>query len=876
MENLQAEMKSSGHTLSSAPFMRLSRPPSSPVKGRAYENFGTSFGPSNSQKSTSSNGSKMKKGLTPLDRKDEDIWGGFNDSPDEMDLLSSPYRSPDKRKVKSVTGQDEEIPEYIRTSVIPKGLNFKRNKAQDPDATPKPNRSTKTTSSQESSHPGPSKPSNCAGAPTTAKGLGASPDENVRKRTKSKKTVGPPALGMIGRRTVRNSVAKDVFGPHTANVQESQPSGSDDEGVGAALQVKGKGSRPKPKPANRGKRSKQRPLSSPCLPSVSESENTSDGANTSKQKRKTKPRSKPAAQEFPGVSLSPVSDREVKKNGKGKAQAFPMEGVTPPRRKERRQPEGFPVSGTPPPGVFLSLVSDREVKKNGKGKAQAFPMEGVTPPRRKARRQPEDFPMNGTPPPRVGARKKNKGKEKQQPCDFPVSSPLREESPTSTQDAFPDFSPLLAPAHTMEEPPWLEDIGGGHDDEDGTSKRALQPFPMGTQVLASISRDDDMLHTPQSHAVKRLSEGDNVDEGSAMKRHRTNRNTDGTTSHDVIQPDISQVDIDNLFLDPSVDPMTLCPWCDGPLPAHPTPHLASLIAATRRKSYKQPRPSNPLGLKAPLSVFSSVCQRHRFETIQVPLARAKGWPTNIDFGALRRRVEGMKDMLQEIIDDGDRDLYETDLDEMDEEDVRALGPRWQVVFWMDVVKDVQKKGSRVVGSLKNQFGSFEKTQPGYYGEMGSLIIQQTLYTMFPPATFDPKLIAPLNPTEFIQRILVPQVGVALIMDDMHLDVAGAVDTLRESAQYGVAMYPGDDDTGAGEEIVKERAAARRKELEEEEKAEEELMQKMSEVESMDDVRSGASKRGAKQKRRDAKATVTESTKCQYHYVAQQEETRCGN
>ncbi|EPQ56747.1 hypothetical protein GLOTRDRAFT_75603, partial [Gloeophyllum trabeum ATCC 11539] len=128
---------------------------------------------------------------------------------------------------------------------------------------------------------------------------------------------------------------------------------------------------------------------------------------------------------------------------------------------------------------------------------------------------------------------------------------------------------------------------------------------------------------------------------------------------------------------------------------------------------------------------------------------------------------------------------------MDEEEIHALGPRWRSVFWVDIAREVREKGSRVVGSLKNQFGSFEKTQPGYYGELGSFIIQQTLYNMFPPATFDAELIAPLNPTEFIQRVLVPEVGIALIMEDMNLDVGEAVQTLRESVQYGVAMYPGD-------------------------------------------------------------------------------------
>jgi hypothetical protein len=128
-----------------------------------------------------------------------------------------------------------------------------------------------------------------------------------------------------------------------------------------------------------------------------------------------------------------------------------------------------------------------------------------------------------------------------------------------------------------------------------------------------------------------------------------------------------------------------------------------------------------------------------------------------------------------------------------------------------------------------------------YGELGSVIIHQTLYGLFPPSSFDPTLIAPLTPPEFIQRILVPEAAAGLILEDRRLDPQNekhkekAVKILRESAAYGVAMFP-DADTnvgasgkerkdedwvmGVGDEIVRERARMRRKELEEEERVEE--------------------------------------------------------
>jgi len=109
-----------------------------------------------------------------------------------------------------------------------------------------------------------------------------------------------------------------------------------------------------------------------------------------------------------------------------------------------------------------------------------------------------------------------------------------------------------------------------------------------------------------------------------------------------------------------------------------------------------------------------------------------------------------------------------------------------------------------------------------YGELGSMILHQTLYNMFPPSSIDPQSITPLAPQEFIQRILVPEAALTLIMEDTGEDQVKAVQTMRESAGYGVAMFPDTSEgpgIGAGEDIVLERARARRRELEDEERIE---------------------------------------------------------
>lgn len=108
-----------------------------------------------------------------------------------------------------------------------------------------------------------------------------------------------------------------------------------------------------------------------------------------------------------------------------------------------------------------------------------------------------------------------------------------------------------------------------------------------------------------------------------------------------------------------------------------------------------------------------------------------------------------------------------------------------------------------------------------YGELGYLIIHQTIYHLFPPDTIDPDSIAPLTPSDFIQRILVPEAAAHLVMEDLQSPYSSAIKTLRESVEYGVAMFPdtgGDNEEGikAADDVVKERARARRKQLLEEE------------------------------------------------------------
>ncbi|KAJ6628263.1 hypothetical protein B0H10DRAFT_1718987, partial [Mycena sp. CBHHK59/15] len=102
---------------------------------------------------------------------------------------------------------------------------------------------------------------------------------------------------------------------------------------------------------------------------------------------------------------------------------------------------------------------------------------------------------------------------------------------------------------------------------------------------------------------------------------------------------------------PETDPKTLCPYCDTPLPARPTLTLMQLLGQTFHKSYRDVRPANPLGRKAPVMAFAALCQRHFFESEAIPQAMANGWPTSINWKGLKDRVLAMKGDLEHILTD---------------------------------------------------------------------------------------------------------------------------------------------------------------------------------------------------------------------------------
>ncbi|KAJ7125195.1 hypothetical protein C8R44DRAFT_134087 [Mycena epipterygia] len=405
---------------------------------------------------------------------------------------------------------------------------------------------------------------------------------------------------------------------------------------------------------------------------------------------------------------------------------------TDPRRDKAsnrlRSPEGARAKRT------AHLMQQRNGTDGSSAKPQRPKPRAVV---KQAKAPPMSTQSPSTPKPKppsrdVATSAKSKGKEKERPANrFPALSPLGDaggsvngkERPAKASRAYPGPSPLSSPAKAPTRFPLPSPLSTPTRNRNGqplvatrypvpsplrpevegrrkTKRAEPRPFPMNTQ-LSELSPGPSKRRSPASDS----------DEERDRKRYK-NQPALLPESYDY------EEDSELLFISPGTDPKTLCPYCDTPLPPQPTPLLARLLDQTFNKSYRDVRPSNPLGRKAPMGVFVAVCQRHRFESETLPEAEERGWPKCIDWAGLKGRVLKMKRDLSHILTDpGDPIVYRNDDEKEKTQDDetkphRSKGPRMRCIFWKDLLKDLKNNGTKGVKGVQGQFANFEKTQPG--------------------------------------------------------------------------------------------------------------------------------------------------------------------
>ncbi|GAA6028781.1 hypothetical protein JCM8097_007392 [Rhodosporidiobolus ruineniae] len=320
-----------------------------------------------------------------------------------------------------------------------------------------------------------------------------------------------------------------------------------------------------------------------------------------------------------------------------------------------------------------------------------------------------------------------------------------------------------------------EKAGGDEDDEDDAVVVRRKDKGKG-KAIEVIDSDDE--EEREKAAMKRLREVATDDEDDPLLK----------------QPD-------------TVDPDTLCPFCDDLMPPSPSPALLALkkFLITRPNAEEIPTFRNPKAVRLSAIETASFCKRHNAERVTIPEGKARGWPTEHDWDELARRIE--RDCVEHL-----RQLIFGKVDS---------------AFVQLALEAHGEKGKNMRG-VAAEFGSFDVEQPGYYGGKGFEVMHKTLHHLF---TVDNPILSPsrtpgLPLDVYLRRVLVPECAVSLVLAD-HADPPPgsalprlttreeAEVVVRESRAYGSAMFG-----GMSEEEALENARHREKVLGEEEKARE--------------------------------------------------------
>jgi len=185
------------------------------------------------------------------------------------------------------------------------------------------------------------------------------------------------------------------------------------------------------------------------------------------------------------------------------------------------------------------------------------------------------------------------------------------------------------------------------------------------------------------------------------------------------------------------------------------------------RTFSTPRTINPKARSAnSFTYFIEVCNQHRNEATIIPEGLQRGWPQEIDFKALPRRLSVFNSELDAIVKDPSSSSFFRNI-----------------------------SNPPPASSMEGRRLIFQRSQPGYYGECGYVRIFGILSRLYPNLASDlcgGGLDCSLDPIAFISRVLVPESARLLIKDDLNVSDKDALDILVESRLFGTALHPDSD------------------------------------------------------------------------------------
>ncbi|CAO3623641.1 unnamed protein product [Mucor hiemalis] len=242
-----------------------------------------------------------------------------------------------------------------------------------------------------------------------------------------------------------------------------------------------------------------------------------------------------------------------------------------------------------------------------------------------------------------------------------------------------------------------------------------------------------------------------------------------------------------------------CPFCGEVL--YPlTPAIANALNVIKKKEeahkkseLKQLEKENATSIfssstsmirkrQVPLSEKDYFCRLHNIELIIKPDGESEGYPISIDFDGIEKRIHSFDKELKLVI-------------------------RKQL---LSDYRDIAEKAYRDEGITKARstlsvMTRFHKSLPGYYGPKGAAVILDALNKMYLTSGYlEKNLVSQQLPLEFLQQVLVPEVGFRLILQDIikerlkktHSPMSNSKEKAKkimlESIDYGSALFPTED------------------------------------------------------------------------------------
>ncbi|KAF8872367.1 RTC4-like domain-containing protein [Mucidula mucida] len=213
----------------------------------------------------------------------------------------------------------------------------------------------------------------------------------------------------------------------------------------------------------------------------------------------------------------------------------------------------------------------------------------------------------------------------------------------------------------------------------------------------------------------------------------------------------------------------ICERCDGPLPINPSQQLSALsnrIATITSNEHN-------------IGLLGDFCALHKFEAISLPnILATETYPhVVVNFAGLLKHIT--KNTIIQSFVCGALFLPTPHRD----------FNIWKSYFFSLTLQSVKVYGANKTFSLSGELLSINITSAEYYGPRGLAIITKSLLQTYPNQFCNAQQYWSMPSIKYLERVLVPEVTTALIMEDLAIDYETAAQIKIRSTQYGQIFFP---------------------------------------------------------------------------------------